>query len=84
MPEDVYNMDEIGLHLRAHPNKTLVQWKVKGQKLQNENVTLALVVNITGINKLKLFMIYKSRKPQCLEGGNLMNMFNCTQIKQLG
>ena len=63
--EDVYNMDEIGLYSRAHPNKTLAQVKVEGQKLQKERVTLALVVNSIGTHKLKLFVIYTSKKPQC-------------------
>ena len=31
--EDVYNMDETRLYSRAHPNKTIAQGKVKGQKL---------------------------------------------------
>ena len=61
--EDVYNMDEIGLYFRAHPNKTLAQGKVKGRKLQKERVTLALVVNSTGTDKLKLLVIYKSKQP---------------------
>ena len=64
-PEDVYNMDETGLYFKVHPNKTLAQGKVKGRKLQNERVTLALVVNSTGTDKLKLLMIYTSKQPQC-------------------
>jgi hypothetical protein len=46
-PEDVYNMNETVLYFRGHPNKTLVQGKVKGRKLQKERVTLALAVNST-------------------------------------
>jgi hypothetical protein len=64
-PEDVYNMDETGLYFRAHPNKRLAQGKVKGWKLHNELVTLALVVNSTGTDKLKLLMIYMSKQPRC-------------------
>ena len=59
----IYNMDEIGLYFRAHPNKTLAQGKVKGWKLQKEHVTLVLVVNSIGIDKLKLFVIYTSKQP---------------------
>ena len=58
-------MDDIGLYFRAHPNKALVQEKVKGRKLQNEHVTLALVVNSTGAGKLELLVIYMSKQPQC-------------------
>ena len=58
-------MDETGLYFRAHPNKTLTQGKVKGWKLHNQPITLALVVDSTGINKLKLLVIYMSKQPQC-------------------
>ena len=40
---------------------------MKGQKLQKECVTLALVVNANGIDKLKLLVIYKPKQPQCFE-----------------
>jgi hypothetical protein len=58
-------MDEIGLYFRAHPNKMLAQGKVKGRKLQKERVTLTLVVDSTGTNKLSLLMIYTSKQPRC-------------------
>jgi hypothetical protein len=58
-------MDEIGLYFRAHPNKMLAQGKVKGRKLQKERVTLTLVVDSTGTNKLNLLMIYTSKQPRC-------------------
>jgi hypothetical protein len=61
--EDIYNMDETGLYFRAHHNKTLAQGKMKGWKLQKERVTL--VVNSTGIDKLKLLVICMSEQPRC-------------------
>ena len=64
--EDIYNMDETGLYFRAHHNKTLAQGKVKGWKLQEERVTLALDVNLTGTYKLKLLVLYTSKQPQCI------------------
>jgi hypothetical protein len=85
--EDVYNMDEVGLYFRAHPNKTLTYRRVKGWRLQKKCVTLALVVISIGTNKLKLLMIYMSKQPRCLgrwHRGSLMRMFGGTQIKQLG
>jgi hypothetical protein len=63
--EDVYNMDEVGLYFRARPNKTLAQGKVKGQKLQRERVTLALVVNSTRTDKLKFIVIDMFKQPRC-------------------
>jgi hypothetical protein len=56
-------MYESGLYFRAHPNKTLAQGKVRGQKLQKERVTFALVANSNVINKLKLFRIFMSKQP---------------------
>jgi hypothetical protein len=58
-------MDEMGLYFRAHPNKAIAQGKVKGRKLQKERVTLALDVNSTGTDKLKLLIIYTFMQPQC-------------------
>jgi hypothetical protein len=78
--EDVYNTDETKLYFKVHPNKTLAQGKVKGQKLQKERVTL--VVISTGIDNLKLLIIYSSKQPQCF--GRFMSTFGGTQIEQLG
>ena len=58
-------MDEIGLYFKAHPNKTLTQGKVKGRKLYMVCVTLALVVNSTGTDKLKLLVIYTFKQSRC-------------------
>ena len=58
-------MNETGLYFRAYHNKTLPEGKVKGRKLQKESVTLALVVNSTGTDKLKLLVIYTSKQPRC-------------------
>ena len=64
-PEDVYNMDEIGSFYCAQPNKTLGQGKVCGRKIQKDHLTLALVVNTIGTDKLKPLIIYKSLCPRC-------------------
>ena len=58
-------MVETRLYFRAHPNKTLALGKVKGRKFHKECVTLALAVNSTGIDKLKLLVIYMSKQRQC-------------------
>ena len=56
-------MDETELYFRANPNKTLAQGQAKGQKLHKECVTIVLVVNSTGTDKLKLLVIYMSKQP---------------------
>ena len=55
--EDVYNMDEIVLFYHAQSNRILAQGKVCGCKLLKDCLTLALVVNTIGTNKLKLIII---------------------------
>jgi hypothetical protein len=62
-------MEETRLYFKAHPNKTLAQGKVKGWKLEKDPITLALVVNSTGTNKLKL------------QGRNLVSMFGGAWMK---
>ena len=63
-PEDVYNLDETCLYFRAQPAKTLAQGKLKGRKIQDDRLTLAIAVNSTGTNKLKLLVIHKSQQPR--------------------
>ena len=41
-PEDVYNMDEIGWIYRVKQNKTPVQGKVCGRKIQKDHLNLAI------------------------------------------
>ena len=79
-PEDVYNMDETGLCFRAHPNKTLARGKVKSRKLQTKCVTLALVVNSIGTDKLKLLVIHRCGKPSPMVDPlklGLLSIFAC-------
>ena len=58
-------MDEIALFNCAQPNKTSMQGKVCGCKLQKDEISFALVVNMTCTRKLKLVIIYKSLSPRC-------------------
>ena len=44
--ENVYNMSETGLFYCAQPNKTLVQGKICGRKMQQDSLTLTFVVSI--------------------------------------
>jgi hypothetical protein len=56
-PVDVYDMDEIVLFYHAQPNKTLAQGKVRGFEIQKDLLTLAITVNTTCTDKLKLMII---------------------------
>jgi len=60
-PEDVYNMDETSLFYCAQPSKE----KSMATKIQKHRLTLALVINTIGSDKLELMIIYKSLCPSC-------------------
>jgi hypothetical protein len=83
-PEDVYNMDETRLYLRAYHNKTLARGKVKGRKLQKKRVTLAFAIDSTGTYKLKLLVIYTSKPPRCFGRWQPHEYVRWHSNKQLG
>ena len=65
-PENVYNMDETRLFYCVQPTKRLRARKSpRPQKIQKDRLTLALVINTTGSDKLELVIIYKSLCPSC-------------------
>jgi hypothetical protein len=65
VPEDIYNMVEIGSFYCAQQNKIVAQGKVCGRKIQKDCLTFAIVINTTSIEKLKHVIIYKSLRPRC-------------------
>lgn len=65
--EYVYNMDETYLLYCAQSNKTLVQGKVCGHKMQKDNLIVAFVVNTTNTDMLNFVIIYISLHRSCLE-----------------
>lgn len=67
---DVFNADETGLFFKCLPDKTLAfkNEKCHGGKLSKERVTCLLAANMTGTEKLKVFIIGKSAKPRCFRG----------------
>ena len=65
-PENVYNMDETSFVLLCSTNqKTKSKEKSAATKIQKDRLTLALVINTIGSDKLKLVIIYKSLCPRC-------------------
>lgn len=69
-PEDIYNADETGLFYKLLPNYTLAFQgeKCTGGKLSKLRITVMLATNMTGTDKLKLFVIGKASKPRCFKG----------------
>jgi hypothetical protein len=62
-------LEDVTLWMRmvyyAKPNKTLAQGKVRGHKIQKNNLILNLVIHMTCIDKLKVVIIYKALHPRC-------------------
>jgi hypothetical protein len=67
--KDVWNIDETGVFWRLCQNKTysLPNESSKGMKKNKERVTVLLLVNADGSERL-LVVIGKSRQPRCFKG----------------
>lgn len=72
--EDIFNADETGLFYRMMPEKTLEYKNVKchGGKMSKERVTVMVCANMTGNEKLPLFVIGKSKNPRCFKNVKTM------------
>lgn len=65
--EQIYNADESALFYKMLPNKTLVHSKensAPGRKINKERVTFLCCANKTGLHKLGIVVIGKSRNPR--------------------
>ncbi|XP_045167549.2 tigger transposable element-derived protein 4-like [Mercenaria mercenaria] len=68
-PECIYNADETGIFYKMLPDKTLEFKNVdcSGGKRSKERLTVLVCANMTGTDKLPLFVIGKSAKPRCFK-----------------
>lgn len=74
VPDQIYNADESGLNWRLLPNKTFVHRGEKsapGRKVAKERITFMPCSNATGMHKLDLLVIGKSRKPRAFKNVTL-------------
>jgi hypothetical protein len=62
---DVYNCDETGYFYKASPNKTLATTARQGTAGSKERITAILCCNASGSVKLPIWIIGRSKKPQC-------------------
>ena len=71
--ENIFNADELGLFYQCLPNKTLhlkgEKWS--GRKHSNVRLTGLAAGNAYG-ERLQMFVIGKSVKPRCFEGGKTL------------
>lgn len=68
-PSDVFNADETALFFKLLPDKTITYKGdvCAGGKRSKERVTVLIGANMTGTEKLPLFVIGKSQKPRCFK-----------------
>lgn len=68
-PCDIFNADETALFYKLLPSKTLTYKgdSCAGGKRSKERVTVMVAANMTGTEKLPLFVIGKSLKPRCFK-----------------
>jgi hypothetical protein len=71
-PENVYNMDEIGLFFRLLPKYSLLMpdediSTTRGKKKSKDQVSLIMCANVVGIHKILCALISKSKTPACIK-----------------
>ncbi|XP_062572433.1 tigger transposable element-derived protein 6-like [Saccostrea cucullata] len=69
--KDIYNIDETGLFYRLLPDRSLcTNEHVKGTKKAKDRITITLMCNADGTDKLKPLVIGKSLQPRCFKDFN--------------
>ncbi|XP_037555333.1 tigger transposable element-derived protein 4 [Dermacentor silvarum] len=68
-PRDIYNVDETAVFYQMLPQKTLALAgdSCTGGKHSKVRITVLVGANMTGTDKLKLFVIGKSKSPRCFK-----------------
>ena len=69
--DHIFNCDETGLYFRLLPDKTLAASFEKtagGRKKAKDRVTINACSNASGMIKLPLHLIGKSKRPRCFKG----------------
>ena len=68
-PYDIYNADETGLFFRLMPDRTLEFKTVDfhGGKQSKERISALVCANMSGTDKVPLFVLGKAAKPRCFK-----------------
>ncbi|XP_053671705.1 jerky protein homolog-like [Anopheles nili] len=72
LPDQVYNVDEVGLFWKWFSSKTSTMRQESIEKMKksyNERVTLLCCANAAGTHKLRPIIVGKTRHPHTLKGG---------------
>ena len=62
--KDIFNLDETALFYKLLPNRTLASSVVEGKKVNKERITIAIISNADGSEKIKPLVIGKFAKPR--------------------
>ena len=64
--ENIFNLDELALFWKALPDRTMMVRKgEKGGKRSKSRITVFLITNMSGIEKLTPILIGKAKCPRC-------------------
>jgi hypothetical protein len=67
-PRDIFNADETGLFMYQQPSRGLADCAMSGKKHNKARITVLLVTNADGSEKLEPLFIGKSKQPRCFKG----------------
>jgi len=62
---DIFNLDETALFYKLLPNKTLADGPVEGKKINKDRITVAIIANADGSERIRPIVIGKRQKPRC-------------------
>jgi len=71
-PENVYNMDKIGLFFSLFPKYSILMpneniSSTRGKKKAKDHVSLIICANTSGTHKIPCVMIGKPKEPACIK-----------------
>ena len=72
--DDIFNADETGLFWAMEPSRTLSDRKLSGHKANKSRVTVLLITNVNGSEKLRPVVIHKYQTPRPLRNINKSNL----------
>jgi hypothetical protein len=72
--EDIYNMDEAPLYWKMIPSRGLATQVRLGRKKEKDRISTVLACNATGTDRLRVWIIGRSKKPRALKNINVSTM----------
>lgn len=64
---DIFNFDETGLFWRKVPTKTLATERMSGTKVDKHRISVGVMTNADGTEKLPLLFISHAKRPRCFK-----------------